>query len=81
MLSENSEMRGAGCDEKRALPGNDLSYQAIKVRVSGAVDLQIPHADFVDGLIVDDERDLAMLKGRMGVQYRIVRLHYGGRYL
>lgn len=58
---------------------DDLSNQAVEVLVARAGDVQIPSADVVDGLVVDQEGAVGVLDGAVGGEHGVVRLNNGGR--
>ena len=58
-----------------------LSDQSIQILVVGSFDAKITAADVIDGLIVDHEAAIGMLKSRMGGQDGVVRFNDRGRNL
>jgi len=58
--------------------GDDLSNQPVQVGVGRSLDVQVPSADIVDGLIVDHEGTVGVLQGGMGGQDRVVGLNDSG---
>ena len=58
-----------------------LSDQAIEVLVVRSFNAKVAAADVVDGLIVDHETAVGVLKGRVGGQDRVVRFNDRGRNL
>merc|ERR1711976_779904 len=63
---------------------DNLANQTVQVGVGGTLDVQVPAADVVDGLIVDHEGAVGVLQGGMGGQDGVVGLnhssgHLGGR--
>jgi len=54
---------------------DDLSNQPVQVGVGRSLDVQVPSADIVDGLIVDHEGTVGVLQGGMGGQDRVVGLN------
>lgn len=52
--------------ERRSERRDDLSDEAVQVRVRGALNVQVAAANIVEGLIVDQHGDISMLK--QGVQ-------------
>lgn len=55
-----------------------LSDQTVEVDVVGALETEIAAADVVDGLVVDHEGAVGVLKGGVGGQDGVVRLDDGG---
>lgn len=55
-----------------------LSDQAVQVLVVGALDAEVATADVVDGLVVDHEGAVAVLKGGVGGEDGVVGLDDGG---
>ena len=67
---------------KRCCDGADnLGDQTVQVGVRGTLDVQVATADVVNGLVVDHEGAVRVLKGSMGCQDRVVRLNDGSGYL
>lgn len=60
---------------------DDLGDEPVKVFVVGALNVQVPAADAVDGLVVDHERTVGVLEGGVGGQDGVVGLNDGGRHL
>jgi len=54
--------------------GDDLADEAVEVEVGGALNAEVPAADVVDGLVVDEEGDVRVLEGGVGVENRVVGL-------
>ena len=61
--------------------GDDLGNQPVQVGVGGSVHCQIEFAQFIDGLVVNQESNFTMLKCGVGVQYGIVGLNNSWRNL
>lgn len=60
---------------------DDLADETVQVGVGRALDVEITAADVVDGLVVNHERAVAVLQGRVRGQDRVVRLDDGGGHL
>ena len=58
--------------------GHDLCHQTVEVGVGGALDVQVPAADVVDGLVVDHEGTVGVFEGSMGGQDGVVRFNHSG---
>jgi hypothetical protein len=52
-----------------------LSDETIEIGVRGTLDVQVPSADVVDGLIVDHESAVRVLQSGVGGQDGVVRLN------
>ncbi len=61
--------------------GDNLGDQSVKVGVGGAVDIEGTFADIVDGLIVEHESHISVLKKRMGGEHGVVGLYDGSGHL
>ena len=61
--------------------GHDLSNQPVEVGVGGALNVQVPAADVIDGLIVYHEGAVRVLQGGVGGQDGVVGLHHGSGHL
>merc|ERR1712048_338202 len=57
--------------------GDDLSNQPVQVGVGRSLDVEVPSADVVDGLIVDHEGTVGVLQGGVGGQDGVVGLNNG----
>uniref|UniRef100_A0A8C3HGZ2 Tubulin alpha chain n=1 Tax=Chrysemys picta bellii TaxID=8478 RepID=A0A8C3HGZ2_CHRPI len=58
--------------------GHDLANKAVEVGVGGALDVQVPAADVIDGLVVYHEGAVRVLQGGVGGQDGVVGLHHCG---
>ena len=61
--------------------GDDLRDQPVQVRVSWSLDVQVPPADVVDGLVVHHEGTVGVLEGGVGGEDGVVRLNHCSRHL
>ena len=67
---------------QRCCDGADnLGDQTVQVGVRGTLDVQVATADVINGLVVDHEGAVGVLKGGMGRQDRVVRLNNGSGHL
>ena len=65
-------------ETQRGRDGADnLGNQTVQVSVGGTLDVQVATADVVDGLVVDHEGAVGVLKGGVGCQDRVVWLNDG----
>ena len=60
---------------------DNLGDQTVQVGVCGTLDVQVATADVVNGLVVDHESAVGVLKSSMGRQDRVVWLNNGGGHL
>ena len=60
---------------------DNLGEQTIQVGVRRTLDVQVATADVINGLVVDHEGAVGVLKGSMGRQDRVVRLNDGSGHL
>merc|ERR1711976_406661 len=60
---------------------DDLADQTVQVGVGGALNVQVPAADVIDGLIVDHEGTVGVLQGGMGGQDGVVGLNHSSGHL
>ena len=67
--------------QRRRDGADALGNQAVQVGVRRTLDVEVAAADVIDGLIVEDERDVGVLQGAVGRQNGVVRLDDGGRDL
>ena len=58
--------------------GNDLGDQAVKILVVWTLQSEVTSADVVNGLVVNHERTVGVLKGGVGGEDRVVWLDNGG---
>ena len=61
--------------ERRGYWADHLRYDPVNIWVGGKLDAQVALANVKYGLVVDHERTVRMLQGRVGGQYWVVRLH------
>ena len=54
--------------------GNDLTDQTVEIGVGGSLDVEVPAADIIDGLIVHHEGAVGVLQGGVGGQDGVVGL-------
>merc|ERR550534_2856909 len=57
--------------------GDNLPDHPVEVGVGRAVNVQVPPADVVDGLVVHHEGAVRVLQGGVGGQDRVIGLHNG----
>ena len=60
---------------------DNLGDQTVQVGVRGTLDVQVATTDVVNGLVVDHEGAVGVLKSGMGRQDRVVRLNDGSGHL
>eukprot|EP00041_Stephanoeca_diplocostata_P007724 m.111310 g.111310 ORF g.111310 m.111310 type:complete len:468 (-) comp17006_c0_seq1:106-1509(-) len=58
--------------------GHDLGNESVQVGVCRALDVEVTAADVVDGLVVNHERAVGVLKGSVARQNGVVWLNNGG---
>nr|ACN31580.1 unknown [Zea mays] len=69
-------------ETERSGDGRDnLGNQAVEVLVAGAFNTEVAAADVVDGLVVNHETAVGVLKGSVGGEDRVVGLNNGGGVL
>merc|ERR1712018_891343 len=56
--------------------GDNLRDETVQVGVGGPLNVEVPPADVVDGLIIDHEGAVGVLKGGVSTQSGVVGLHY-----
>ena len=61
--------------------GHNLADQPVQVGVRRSLDVQVPPADVVDGLVVHHEGAVGVLEGGVSREDCVVRLHHGCGYL
>ena len=61
--------------------GDDLTKETVEVGVGGSLDVEVPTADVVDGLVVHHEGTVGVLQSGVGGQDGVVRLNDGGGHL
>lgn len=67
--------------QRRRNGRHDLADQPVQVGVSGPLDVQVPAAYVVDGLVVHHERTVRVLERGVRGQYGVVGLDHGRRHL
>ena len=55
--------------------GNNLRDQTVEVGVGGPLNIQIPPADFIDGLVVNHKSTVGVLQSCVSTEGRVVRLN------
>jgi len=58
--------------------GDNLSDESVKVGVGGSLDVEVAAADVVDGLVVEHDGDVGVLKKGVGGEHGVVGLNDGG---
>ena len=61
--------------------GDDLTDEPVEVGVGWSLDVEVPSADVVDGLVVDHEGAVGVLQGGVGGQDSVIGLDHGGGHL
>lgn len=61
--------------------GHDLTDEAVQIGIGGPLDVQVPTADVIDGLVVYHEGAIGVFQRGMGGQDGVVRLHHSCCYL
>ena len=61
--------------------GDNLTDEPVEVGVGGTLDVEVPTADVVDGLVVDHESAVRVLQGGVGGEDGVVGLDDSGRDL
>jgi len=61
--------------------GDNLGDESVEVGVGGSLDVEVSSADIVDGLVVDHDGDIGVLKEGVGGEHGVVWLNNGGRDL
>ncbi len=75
------DVEGAVEPERGGDGRDDLADEAVEIRVSRALDVQIAPADVVDGLVVDHEGAVRVFQSRVGRQDGVVGLDHCGGHL
>jgi hypothetical protein len=57
---------------------DNLGNQAVKVLKAGARNIQVPAANIIDSLVINEERAVGVLNRAVGGQDSVVRLHDSG---
>merc|ERR1711990_1004275 len=58
--------------------GDNLRDESVEVGVGGSINIEVSSADIVDGLVVEHDGDIGVLKKRVGGQDGVVWLNNGG---
>jgi len=58
--------------------GDNLSDESVKVGVGGSLDIEVAAADIVDGLVVEHNGNIGVLKEGVGGEHGVVGLNDGG---
>jgi hypothetical protein len=62
--------------QRRRDGGDDLSNQSVEVRVGWPLYIQITSANVIDGLVIDHERAVRVLEGRVSRKDGVIRFNY-----
>lgn len=73
------DVKGTIETERRSNGRNDLGDQTVKVLVAGAGNIQIPAADIVNSLVINQECAVRVLDGAVGGKDGVVGLNDGSR--
>jgi len=74
-------VQGTVESERRRDGGHDLTDEPVQIGVGGTLNVQVPSANVVDGLIVDHEGTVRVLQRGVGREDRVVRLDHGRGHL
>lgn len=74
----NIHVQGTIETERSGQRGDDLSDQSVKIGVGGAFNIEGATADVVDGLVIEHDGDISVLKEGMGGEHRVVGLNNSG---
>jgi len=58
--------------------GDDLGDESVQVGVGGSLDIEVTTADIVNGLVVEHDSDISVLKEGVSGEHRVVGLNDGG---
>jgi len=58
--------------------GDDLGDESVQVGVGGSLDIEVTTADIVDGLVVEHDSDISVLKEGVSGEHGVVGLNDGG---
>ena len=58
-----------------------MSNKTVEVGIGGSLNIKVATTDVIDGLIVNHERTVGMLKRGVSGEDGVVRLHHSSRYL
>ena len=61
--------------------GHNLTDQPVQVGVCGTLDIEVPAADIVDGLVIYHEGTVRVLQGGVGGEDGVVGLHHSSGHL
>ncbi|KAA8594118.1 hypothetical protein FQN60_004952, partial [Etheostoma spectabile] len=61
--------------------GQNLTDQPVQVGVRRTLNIEVPTADIVDGLVIHHEGTVRVLQGGVGCQDGVVGLHHSGGHL
>jgi len=58
--------------------GDDLGDQSVQVGLGGSLDVQVPPANVLDGLVVQQDAHIGVLQQGVGGQHAVVGLNHSG---
>ena len=76
-INVQSTIESEGCSEG----GDDLSDESVQVGVGWSLDIEVSSADIVNGLIIEHNGDISVLKEGVGGEDGVVWLNNGGGHL
>ena len=75
------DVKGTIESEGSGQRGDNLGNESVQVGVGWSLDVEVSSADIVDGLVVDHDGDIGVLKEGVGGEHGVVWLNNGGRDL
>jgi len=72
------DVEGTVESERGSEGGDNLGNESVQVGVGGSLDIEVSSADIVDGLVVEHDGDIGVLKEGVSGEDGVVRLNDGG---
>merc|ERR1711990_313777 len=74
----NIDVEGTIESEGGSERGDNLGNESVQVGVGWSLNVEVSSADIVDGLVIEDDGDIGVLKERVGGEDGVVWLNNGG---
>ena len=74
----NINVKGTIESEGGGQRGDDLSDESVQVGVGWSLDIEVSSADIIDGLIINHDSDISVLKEGVSGEHGVVGLNDGG---
>jgi hypothetical protein len=74
----NIDVKGTIESEGSSQRGDDLGDESVEIGVGGSLNIEVSSADIIDGLVINHNSNIGVLKEGMGGEHGVVGLNNGG---